>query len=156
MPQHNFAGQQMTPISTERTPTMLTLSELPNPDGLTRFNVREHYAQRLVLIAAVCRELQHEPEIRVGDRALAAIELLAWWMRWVYDLPEDQALRYSYGFNEPYLTKYADDMFRELAHGAAVCDSVVKSFTADKPWELDEDMRRVRMHLDAYLAAYGQ
>src|SRR5690606_31793865 len=116
----------MAGIPAERMVASLRLTESSNAKGVTRFAVREHYTQRLVLIAAVCRELQHDPENRVGDRTRAAMELLAWWMRSAYDLPEDQALRYSYGFDEPYLEKYANDMVRELALGAAVCNSIAK------------------------------
>lgn len=127
-----------------------------NPDDVARHNVRSHYNQRLVLTASVCRELQRTPDDLVGGRPQAAIEILAWWMRDVYDLPAGKDIKYTHGLDDPGLTQYASDMKIELVLGAAVCDALAMAYTADKDWELQSDKKRLRERLDEYLAAFGQ
>lgn len=81
--------------------------------------MRAHYYERLVLTAAVCRELK-----AAGDgnqiRARTALTLLARWMRDAYGLPDGQDISFSYGLDDPELTKYANDLWRELLFGATV------------------------------------
>lgn len=132
----------------------MRLVDSSNPDDVTRHNVRAHYRQRLVLTASVCRELQRAGENFLVGRPQSALELLGWWMREIYDLPEGASLDYAEGLDDPRLTEYADDMKRELELGAKVCAAFRMSFTDDTSFELDGDFKTIRERLFEYLAEF--
>ncbi len=134
---------------------MLRLVDSSEPNAVTRFNVQAHYTQRLVLSSAVCHELKHAAGEIVG-RPRAALELLGWWMRSVYDLPKNRDVNYAHGLDDPLLTKYASDVKGELVAGARVCAALAMAFTADKEWELESDMRDIRNVLDAFLRQFDR
>lgn len=74
----------------------LRLVESSDPEQVVRHNVRSHFTQRLILVAAVCRELQYHPDDLVGGRPQAALNVLSLWMRHAYDdLPETSTLTTS-------------------------------------------------------------
>ena len=131
---------------------MLRLVKSSNPDDVSRFEVREHYTQRLVLIASLAQELNRDTQKLVGARTGAAFELLAWWMRTVYDLP-DGDIKYTHGLDDPRLREFAGDLAQELHAGAAVCDALAMLYAADKDWEYEGDARRLRASLRSYFAA---
>ncbi|OBI45647.1 hypothetical protein A5707_01725 [Mycobacterium kyorinense] len=136
---------------------MFRLVESSNPDDVTKWNVRAHYTQRLVLTAAVCRELGSATRADVlGARAREALGLLSWWMRTVYDLPEGRDVRYSHALDHPRLAEYASDLKHELEMGTRVCEALFMAYTADKDWELDSDIERIREELNAYRAEFAQ
>lgn len=134
---------------------MLRLVESSNPDDVTRFQVRAHYEQRLVLVASACRELQRSPGAMVGGRPGAALRLLAWWLRAVYDLPEGD-VNYWHGLDDARLADHAADMKEELSLGSSVCGALAYAYTADHDYEFERDAERVRELLDEYLAKYSE
>ncbi|MUL76453.1 hypothetical protein [Mycolicibacterium sp. CBMA 226] len=132
---------------------MFRLVESSNPDEVTRFRVRAHYEQRLVLIASVCRELQRSPDRIAGGRPTAALSMLSWWMRTVYDLPSGD-VNYRHGLDDSRLMEFAADMKDELAAGSSVCDALAYAYTADHDYEFDRDAEDVRERLGRYLAGF--
>lgn len=133
---------------------MLRLIESSNSVEVTRFNARAHYNQRVVLTAAVCKELQRAPDDIVGGRVQAALAMLSWWMRTVHDLPEGKDVHYAHGLADPRLAEYASDLKPELELGAAVCDALAMAYTADTASELARDEEQIRGQLNAYLAKF--
>ncbi|MGB3485872.1 MAG: hypothetical protein WBB07_27090 [Mycobacterium sp.] len=127
------------------------LVEHSDSNELERYNVREHYTERLVLVAAVCRELEHAPAGKGLRRPGTALTLLSRWMRTVYDVPDRGDIKFNYGLDDTRLAEFAGDMKPELELGATVCDALAMAFTADKDWEYESDLERVRGTLDAYL-----
>jgi len=130
------------------------LVESSKPDEVTRFKVRAHYEQRLVLIASVCRELSASADNIVGGRPGAALSILSWWMRTVYDLPKGD-VNHWHGLDDPRLIDFAADMKDELALGSAVCGALAYAYTADHDYEFERDAQTVRDRLGDYLARYG-
>lgn len=114
-----------------------------------------HYCQRLVLQASVCRELLNAPEGSIVWRPEAALDMLNWWMRSVYDLPESSWLDYMHGLDNPRLAEFASDLMAELEAGSEVCAALRLAFTCDKDWEFKGDLARIRERLDEYLAVVG-
>lgn len=141
-----------------RTPTdtndkeirVFRLLESPHSDGVARHNARAHFTQRLVLAASVCRELQDAPEDSIIGRPQAALQMLAWWMRTVYDLPEQSHIDYAHGLDHPRLEEFASDLKPELEAGARVCQALAMAYTADKEWERASDLERIRGRLAEY------
>lgn len=131
---------------------MPRLVESSNPDAVSRFEVRAHYTQRLVLTASLAQELNRDTQRLVNPRSGAAFELLAWWMRTVYDLPGGD-IKYTRGLDDPKLSEFASDIADELRAGAAVCDALAMLYTADKDWEYEGDAERLRASLRSYFAA---
>lgn len=134
---------------------MHRLVESSDPDQVSSHQVRAHYTQRLVLAAAVCQELKHADGEIVG-RPQGALEVLAWWMRTSYDLPEGQDVKFNHGLDNPLLTKYASDLKAELHSGAGVSQALATAFTADNAWELKSDMALVRNFLNSYLRRFDR
>jgi hypothetical protein len=132
---------------------MFKLVESSDPDEVSRFQVRAHYEQRLVLIASVCRELQRSPEHISGGRVRAALQMLAWWMRSVYDLPQGD-VNYWHGLDDPRLIEFAADLKDELALGSSVCGALAYAYTADHGYEFDRDAQAVRVKLDKYAVSF--
>jgi hypothetical protein len=129
---------------------MFRLLESPDSDGVARHNTRMHFTQRLVLTASVCRELQNAPGDTIIWRPEAALYLLSWWMRTVYDLPKGSSINYSHGLDHPRLEKFASDLKPELEAGARVCQALAMAFTADKQWDYDDDVKKIRALLVEY------
>lgn len=134
---------------------MLRLIGSSNPDDVTKHAVRAHYYQRLVLNASVCRELKPAPEDVTAGRVTAALHLLAGWMQDAYELPGGD-IKYTHGLTDRRLMDYAADMVHELGLGAQVCDALSRSYTADKSWELEGDIKEIRRRLGMYLAEFGE
>lgn len=132
---------------------MMRLVSASDPGLVTEYNVRAHYQQRLVLTASVCRELQRAPDKLTGGRPQEALALLTWWMRQVYDLPP-RDVDYLHGLDHPRLAEFASDMQRELELGAKVCKAYFMAYTADKKWELDQDIKNTKRRLDEFLAEF--
>ncbi|MGB3356838.1 MAG: hypothetical protein WBB00_29245 [Mycobacterium sp.] len=131
---------------------MLRLVKSSNPDDVSRFEVRAHYTQRLVLTASLAQELNRDTQKLVNPRIGAAFELLAWWMRSVYDAA-DGDIKYTHGLDDPKLSEFAGDLAQELRAGAAVCEALTMLYTADKDWEYEGDAERLRASLRSYFAA---
>lgn len=133
---------------------MFRLVQSSNPDDVTRFDVRSHYTQRLVLTRAVCRELGAATvDDVVGERVREALGLLSWWMQTVYELPQGRDVDYRHSLDDPKLAEYASDIKLELELGTRVCEAVFMAYTADYTSELDRDVRNVQQELRAYRAA---
>ncbi len=133
----------------------MRLVESSNPEQVVRYNVRSHYAQRLVLVAALCRELHRHPDDPVSDRPQAALNVLSQWMVEAYDLPSGRGIDYKHGLDDPRLAKYASDMQRELELGTKVCEAYFMLFTADTQYDYDSDQASIRRWLTAYMAKFG-
>lgn len=129
---------------------MFRLIEHPDPDAVTRHDVRVHYTQRLVLQASVCRELLNAPEGSIIWRPEAALDMLNWWMRTVYDLPEGSWIDYAHGLDHPRLAEFASDLKPELEAGSRVCAALRLAFSCDKDWEFKRDLESIRERLDEY------
>lgn len=134
---------------------MLRLVSSSNPDDVTRFNVRAHYLQRLVLTVAVCRELERAPDNHVGGRPGAALELLAAWMRDAYRLPNERDVPFAHGLGDDKLVDYANDLRRELQVSTRVCEALAMLYTADNQSEFDSDTDRLKRSLKSYVAEFG-
>lgn len=135
----------------------MRLVESSDPEQVIRHNVRSHFTQRLVLVAAVCRELQYHPDDLVGGRPHAALDVFNLWMRHAYDdLPDNRDIDYRYGLGDPRLAQYADDLQGELELGTRVCEAFFILFTADTQGEYDGDRRRIRERLDEFFANFGR
>lgn len=134
----------------------MRLVDSSDPNAVNRFNVRAHYYERLVLTASVCRELKSAGDQVPGFRPRTALTLLARWMRDSYDLPAGHDINFSHGLDDPRLTEFANDLWRELVFGAAVCNALAKSYTADKSWEYESDIAHVQQLLRAYLTKFEQ
>lgn len=132
---------------------MFRLIEHPDPDAVTRHDVRTHFIQRLVLTASVCHELSNAPgRGSTGHRPQAALYILSWWMRTVYDLPESSWIDYAHCLDHPRLAEFASDLKLELEAGSQVCAALRLALSCDKDWELAGDLDRIRDRLDEYLA----
>ncbi len=133
----------------------MRLIESSDPDQVVRHKVRSHYTQRLVLVAAICRELRQHPDDLVGGRPQAALNVLNLWMVEAYDLPRNRDIDYQHGLDDPRLAEYASDIQRELELGTKVCEAYFMLFTADTKGEYDSDHTRIRERLDHYVAEFG-
>lgn len=134
----------------------MRLLESSEPGEVTRHNARAHFTQRLILVAAVCRELQYHPDELVGGRPHAALDVLNLWMRHAYDdLPDNRDIDYKHGLDDPRLAQYADDLQGELDLGTRVCEAFFMLFTADTQGEYDSDRSNIRRCVDQYLAEFG-
>lgn len=133
----------------------MRLIESTDPEQVIRYNVRAHYTQRLVLVAAACRELQRDPQSAAVGRPQAALALLDTWMRDAYDLPAGRDIPYRHGLDDPRLAKYASDLQRELELGTTVCEAHFRLFTADTESDYRNDLAGIRAHLETYLAEFG-
>lgn len=134
---------------------MFRLVSSSDPNAVNSFAVRAHYAQRLVLTTAVCRELRAGTQDDVLSlRAREALALLSWWMRESYDLPRGD-VNYWHGLDDPRLTEFAPDFREELFLGTRVCGALFMAYTADKSWELESDIEQIRRELRAYREARG-
>lgn len=133
----------------------MRLIDSSDSEQVTRYNVRSHYTQRLVLVAAICRELQQHPDDLVGGRPQAALSVLNLWMVEAYDVPPNRDIDYKYGLDDPRLAKYANDLQRELELGVAVCEAFFMLFTADTQGDYERDRARIGERLDHYVAEFG-
>ncbi|GAA2567370.1 hypothetical protein [Mycolicibacterium diernhoferi] len=133
----------------------MRLIDSSDSEQVTRYNVRSHYTQRLVLVAALCRELQRHPDDLVGGRPQAALNVLNLWMVEAYDLPRNRDIGYQHGLDDPRLAEYASHIQRELELGTKVCEAYFMLFTADTQSDYDRDRTRIRERLDHYVAEFG-
>lgn len=125
-----------------------------DPDHVVRYKVRSHYAQQLVLVSSVCRELYLHPNDPAGGRAQAALDLLSLWMRQAYDLPSGRDFDYRRGLDDLRLGTYASDFQRELELGTKVCEAHFMLFTADTQGAYDSDRKRIQSQLDGYMKEF--
>lgn len=131
----------------------MRLIESSEPGEVMRHNVRAHYIQRQVLVAAVCRELQRCPDDLVGGRPQAALNVLNQWMRHAYEeLPKDRDVDYKHGLDDSRLAQYASDLRRELELGTKVCEAYSILFTADTRGEYEADCESISERLNEYAA----